>query len=220
MPSLLHAAHARAAAVAKLSGGSLLLGLSGKDSFATLAIAAEHFTRIECFHLYTVRGMRCLETPLEAVCAKYKAKLHYVPSPNLARLMKHGVLRIHISKLATRPEMKREDCERLIRKRTGIEWIAYGEKLADSFARRLFWRKLDGIYAKNHRCTIIHDWKDGDVAGYLRILKLPAPCTFGMVTKSSGFSLAPETLRWLSTQHPADYACVLKLFPAAGAQLL
>jgi hypothetical protein len=32
MASLLKAAHARAAEVAKLSGGSLLLGLSGKDA--------------------------------------------------------------------------------------------------------------------------------------------------------------------------------------------
>jgi 3'-phosphoadenosine 5'-phosphosulfate sulfotransferase (PAPS reductase)/FAD synthetase len=220
VPSLLEAAHGRAAEVAKLSGGSLLLGLSGKDSFVTLAIAAEHFKRIECFHLYTVRGLRCLEIPLQVVCARFGAKLHYVPSPNLARLMKHGVLRTHISKLTRRPEMKREDCERLIRRRTGIEWIAYGERLSDSFARRLFWRKINGIYEKGKRAALIVDWLDANVYAYMRAMKIPTPCTFGSSTKSTGFGLSRETLRWLSETHPDDYEKVLRVFPGAGAQLI
>lgn len=220
MPTLLQAAHERAARVAKLSGGSLLLGLSGKDSFVTLAIAAEHFERIECFHLYTVRGMRCLEAPLEQVCTRFKTKLHFIPSPTLARLMKHGVLRTHINKLTTRAEMKRADCERLIRKRTGVEWIAYGERLSDSFARRLFWRKLDGVYTDGHRCTLIHDWLDANVYGFMRTMKLPTPCRFGSQTTSSGFALTRDVLAWLQQHHPADYEAVLRVFPAAGAQLL
>jgi 3'-phosphoadenosine 5'-phosphosulfate sulfotransferase (PAPS reductase)/FAD synthetase len=196
------------------------LGLSGKDSFVTLAIAAEHFKRIECFHLYTVRGMRCLELPLEVVCAKYGAKLHFLPSPNLARLMKHGVFRTHLTKLQNRAEMKRADCERLIRKRTGIEWIAYGERLADSFARRLFWRKIDGIYEKGQRCALIHDWLDAHVYAFMRTAKLPSPCAFGSTTRSSGFGLSRETLLWLSQHHPDDYEKGLHVFPGASAQLI
>lgn len=218
--SKLRLAHERAARVSALSGGSLLLGLSGKDSFVSLDIAAEHFKRIVCFHLYLVRGMRCLEAPLEAVCARCKAELIFVPHWDLARLLKHAVLRPHNVRADKLPTMKKADSEALARKRSGIEWIAYGERLSDSFVRRLFWRKIDGVYEEGKRCTNIPDWLDADVAGYMTARKLPQPCRFGDGKRSAGFELTPECLKWLKQHHPRDFAQVLKVFPAAEVQTL
>jgi 3'-phosphoadenosine 5'-phosphosulfate sulfotransferase (PAPS reductase)/FAD synthetase len=216
--SKLTLAHARAARVASLSGGFLLLGLSGKDSFVSLDLAAEHFKSIVCFHLYTVRGMRCLEAPLEVVCKRYGAELIYVPHWDLARLMRNEVLRPFNVRAGGLRKMKKADSERLARKRSGIDWIAYGERLSDSFVRRLFWRKLDGVYEEGKRCTLIPDWLDADVAGYMTAKKLPTPCTFGSKTTSSGFELSPDVLSWLKQKHPDDFAQVLKTFPAAEVQ--
>lgn len=220
MASKLATAHERAARLAKLTGGSLLIGLSGKDSFVTLDIAKDHFERIACFNMYFVRGMRCEELPLEMMAKRAGAELFRIPHQDLCRMMKHAVLRPHLVKVARMPAIKRADCERLARERSGIEWIAYGERLSDSFARRLFWRPLDGIYEKGKRCTLIPDWLDRDVAGYMTVNKLPRPCTFGCQGRSSGFDLSVPVLRWLRANHPADYARVLRVFPAAGAQLL
>jgi len=220
MASKLALAHERAARVSTLSGGSLLLGLSGKDSFVSLDIAAGHFSRIVCFHLYTVRGMRCLEAPLEVVCKRYGAELIFVPHWDLARLMKNAVLRPHSMRASGLRTMKKADSEHLARKRSGIEWIAYGERLSDCYARRLFWRKLDGIYAQGKRCTLIPDWLDADVAGYMTAKKLPSPCTFNDIQgRSSGFDLSAPVLAWLRQHHPTDFETVLKTFPAAGVQI-
>jgi 3'-phosphoadenosine 5'-phosphosulfate sulfotransferase (PAPS reductase)/FAD synthetase len=215
-------AHERAARVSTLSGGSLLLGLSGKDSFVTLDIAASHFKRIVCCHYYTVRGMRCLEAPFEALVKRYpNAELMYVPHWDLARLMKYAVLRPHLNAMDNMRTMKKGDTEALARKRSGIDWISYGERLSDSFARRLFWRKLDGIYEKGRRCTFIPEWLDADVNGYMVAKKLPQPCTFTDDHKrSSGFELTPNCLRWLKQHHPRDFETVLKVFPAAYVQTM
>lgn len=201
--------------MSKLSGGSILVGLSGKDSFVTLDIASQHFEKIACFHMYFVRGLRCVETPLEAVCRRYKVELLHVPHYDLCRMLKHGVYRPHIAKLDHVPELKKGDCERLARKRSGLDWIAYGERLADSFARRLFWRKLNGIYEKGQRCTLIPDWLNADVAGYVTARKLPNPCTFGSAEQSTEFMLSKPVLGWLRERHPEDFARVLRVFPAA-----
>jgi 3'-phosphoadenosine 5'-phosphosulfate sulfotransferase (PAPS reductase)/FAD synthetase len=219
MSSKLTLAHERAARVASLSGGSLLLGLSGKDSFVTLDIAAEHFKRLVCFHMYMVRGMRCLEAPLEAVCARYKAELIYVPHWDLARFMSNEILRpAHVRAVGLR-KLKKADSERLARKRSGVEWISYGERLSDSYPRRLFWRHLDGVYQDGKRCTLIPDWLDADVNGFMVARKLPSPCTFGSKTASSGFNLGPDVLAWLKQKHPQDFQAVLKTFPAAEVQI-
>lgn len=219
MASKIQLAHERAARLAKLTGGSLLVGLSGKDSFVTLDIAAEHFDRIVCFHMYYVRGLRCLEAPLETMAKRAGAELIFVPHFGLCRMMKNAVLRPHLTKVARMPTMKKGDSERLARVRSGIDWIAYGERLSDSFARRLFWRKLDGIYPEGKRATIIFDWLDRDVIGYLKAKHLPTPWAFysGRVT---GFELTPRVLGHLRATHPDDYARVLRVFPAAGVQLI
>lgn len=219
MASKIALAHERAARVAQLSGGSLLLGLSGKDSFVTLDIAKDHFKRIVCCHYYTVRGMRCLEAPFEALTKRYGVELLFVPHWDLARLMKYGVLRPHLNATDNLRTMKKADTEALARKRSGIDWIAYGERLSDCFARRLFWRKLDGVYEKGRRCTLIPDWLDADVNGYMVAKKLPQPCIFGAGTKSAGFELTPNCLKWLKDKHPNDYQQVLRVFPAAEAQI-
>jgi 3'-phosphoadenosine 5'-phosphosulfate sulfotransferase (PAPS reductase)/FAD synthetase len=221
MPSKLQLAHTRAARVSKLSGGSLLVGLSGKDSFVTLDLATKHFDRVACFHMYHVRGMRCEEAPLEAVCRRYQVPLFYVPHPDLCRMLKHAVYRTHIAKLDKMPALKKGDCERIARKKSGLEWIAYGERLADSFARRLFWRKLElqGIYEPGKRCTLIPDWLNADVAGYFNTLDVPEPCTFNQTTTGTGFALTKPVLSWLRAKHPDDYTKVLAVFPAAAAVL-
>jgi hypothetical protein len=219
--SKLALAHERAARVAKASGGSILVGLSGKDSFCTLDIASEHFERIACFHMYYVRGLECYERPLQVMCERYHVKLCHVPHFDLCRMLKHAVLRPHIAEFDHFPQIKKSDCERLARKRSGISWIAYGERLSDCFARRLFWRKLDGIYEQGQRCTFIVDWLDRDVAGYCVAKKFPAPCRFGAdAGRTSEFALTPKILGWLKTNHPDDFDRVLRVFPGAQAQIM
>jgi len=218
--SKLQAAHLRASRVSLLSGGSLLIGLSGKDSFVTLDIAAQHFKHIVCFHMYFVRGLECAEIPLRQIAARYKAELLFIPHYDLCRMLKHAVYRPHLARLDRTPKVTKGDLERLARKRSGAEWIAYGERLSDSFARRLFWRKLDGVYEQGKRCTLIPDWLDADVQGYMVAKKFPTPCRFGGTGASSDFALTPDVLGWLRAHHPRDYARVLRIFPGAAAELL
>jgi len=219
VPTKLQIAHSRAARIAELSGGSLLVGLSGKDSFVTLDIAAQHFKRIVAFHMYHVR-LECEDAPLRAMCARHKTELVWYPHPSLFKMLKHAVYRPHLAALDDAPMLKLADIYRLARLKSGIGWIALGERLSDSFARRLFWRKLDGAYEKGQRCTFITEWLDEDVGSYMRTNRLPAPCTFGATTRGTGFEISAQSMGWLQCHHPADYQRVLRVFPGAATELL
>lgn len=222
MTSKIASAADRCQRAAALSGGAILVALSGgKDSLVTLELCAQHFVHVEAFYMYYVRGLDVIERSVDSAARRLGVKVHKVPHPDLTRIMKNSLLRPHTPEASDIKKLKQSDLEAALTKTTGIGWFAYGERASDSFARRLYTRQNDGIRADWKRFYPIWDWLHGDVVSYLKSRRIPLPERFGASDTKvmSGFGLAPRPLHWLKHNAPSDYAKVLAMFPYAEAMV-
>lgn len=220
--SKLQTALARCERTAQLSGGAVLVALSGgKDSLVTLEVCKATFAHVEAFYMYHVKGLQCVERSVDAAARRCGVRVHKVPHPDLTRIMRSHILRPFTAEAADVKLLKQADVEKALTARTGIEWFAYGERAADSFARRLYTRKDDGVRADWKRVYPIWDWLHGDVVGYLKQRKIALPERLGAndTKVMSGFALRPRPLHWMKHHAPDDYARVLEVFPYAEAMV-
>lgn len=207
----------------EILGDSVCCALSGgKDSLVILDLCCEVFTNVSAFHMYLVRGLRCIEDHIDAAGRRHGVKVHYVPHWALSRMFKYAVLRPPVAAADKIRILAQRDIERSITVKTGSHLFAYGDRASDSFVRRFYTRENDGLRIREQRTKLypIWDWKDADVYGYLKAKKIPMPPRFGGERKQSGFSLDPECLQWLKDNHPHDYQKVLEVFPYADTQLI
>jgi phosphoadenosine phosphosulfate reductase len=208
---------------AALSGGAVLVALSGgKDSLVTLELCASRFSHVEAFYMYHVQGLACAERSVDSAARRAGVRVHKVPHPELSTLIKHSVLRPHSDEAAKVVRIKQADVERMLTAKTGITWFAYGERASDSFARRLYTRKDDGVRADWRRVYPIWDWLHAEVISYLKQKHIALPERFGASDKRamSGFGLFPRPLAWMKRAAPDDYQKVLAVFPYAEAMVL
>lgn len=199
------------------------MGLSGgKDSIVSLELCAQHFARVEAFYMYHVEGLACIERSVDSAAARFGVKVvHKVPHPDVARSIRDSELRPHNHDAPQVKCIKQLDIEKALTKKTGISWFAYGERACDSFARRLYTRKNDGIREDWKRVFPIWDWRHDEVVSYLKQKKIPLPERFGAGEYAmSGFALAPWPLYWLKENEPRDFERVLKVFPYAEAMVM
>lgn len=221
--SNLSSARQRLVRAKEILGDSCCVALSGgKDSLVILDLACEVFTKVEAFHMYLVRGLRCIEDHVDAAARRVNVPVHYVPHFELARMFRAAFLRPALPASAKIRLLAQRDVERAMTKRTGSHLFCYGDRASDSFVRRFYTRENDGLRLRAERTKVypIWDWKDADVYAYLKAKKIPLPPRFGTERKQSGFYPNPECLRWLKDKHPHDYQKVLSVFPYASTLLV
>jgi len=219
----LREARHRLAVASEEGDGKILVGLSGgKDSLTTLdlVLASGLFARVEAFFMYFVRGLRCVEAPVELAQRRHPGLvIHHVPHYALANALRGGLFRPHLNATADWRTTSIKDVEEQLRKKTGIEWLAYGHRMDESSQRRGMLKAIDGVDRNRRQVYPICDWHNKDVFAYLRMRHIPMPSTLGAMGTNSGMDLRASTLAWMAENHPDDYARVLEVFPYAGAQL-
>jgi 3'-phosphoadenosine 5'-phosphosulfate sulfotransferase (PAPS reductase)/FAD synthetase len=218
---LLGGALQRCKRAAELSGGSIVIGMSGgKDSLATAEVIAQSgaFSRVEFVSMELVPGLELFRAPVLRAAARYGVPVHFVPHWDTARLIKNAVLRPHVHGADKITLLRLKDIELAITKRTGIEWFASGERSADSIVRRIYTRKCDGVQTEWHRLWPIWSWRKAEVLRYLSLRRIPIPEKIGE-RLTSGVSLEPKVLAHIKREHPADFRKILAVFPWAEVQL-
>jgi phosphoadenosine phosphosulfate reductase len=213
------------AAICRRSAGfesSVLVAVSGgKDSLVTLDLCVQTFERVEAFYMYVVPGIEVIEKPLLAFTRRLGVRTHLVPHWDLARLQKQAIFRMHSRTAADAPYLKQVDVERALRHETGIQWVAWGHRAADSIARRLMIRKTEGLDLRHRRIYPIWDWGVVDVLSYLRARRIPVPKRIGASgQRMSGFDLSREPVLWLYHNAPDDFARVKERFPFVEAWVM
>lgn len=221
--SLLSDAEARIDRCRELSGDEICVALSGgKDSLVILDLCCRRFKRVEAFHMYLVRGLRCVESQVEQAAARYGVRVTYVPHWDLSRIMKYGVLCKHVDGTEKLPLLTQKDIELCLQRKLNVTWFAYGDRASDSFCRRFYTRDNDGLRQRGiPKMYPIWNWLDANVYGYMRARKIPVPVRFGVGSevKQSGFSLDRSCLLWVKKNYPDDWVKILEAFPFAGASV-
>ena len=99
-----------------------------------------------------------------------------------------------------------------LRIKTGMYYIAAGERIADSIVRRAMIKNTGSIDMKRGRFYPLAYWNKSDVLNYCKIKKLKISEEY----KKLGFSfrsLDDLSLKMLKNFYPDDYEKVKKIYP-------
>ncbi len=194
----------------------MLVALSGgKDSLVTLDLCCQVFPVVEAYFMYLVPDLLAVEGSAVRAAERWHVPLHKIPHWNLAEYLKKGVYHHRARGLKVR-NLKARDVEAYMRNKTGITWIAYGDRQQDSIVRRRYLRECGHVNDVHHRLYPVHDWTTRQVKVYLKARQIPLPTTFGQTTVSAGFDLSSGCMAWLRRKSPSDYAKVQRWFTCLG----
>jgi len=194
--------------VAKRTEGKLLVSYSGgKDSLAILDIASRIFDHIECFFMYFLPDMQCVQPMLKFAEENYKVTIHQYPHWALAVSLREGIFCDSYYTLASL-DWSLKDIYTLVVDDTEIPAIAVGARRKESQWRR---RTIKQMAKIKEVVYPIENWTKLDVIGYLKRRGLPVP----RLDKDdrSGVGLSPDHILWLYKHWPQDYAKIVKRFP-------
>lgn len=205
------------------STDTILVGLSGgKDSLATLDLCVKEFgsKNVQCYFMYFVKGLRCVETMIHYCERRYKVKVHYFPHWRLGRAYKYAQYMPHIANASGWRDMKLTDIEQAARSASGCEWLAYGQRMTDSLERRAMLHKLCGIDRKAKRVYPLWEWNAQAVFAYLRQKQIPMPPRLTILKRSmTGVNFQEDTLMAIKQKFPDDYKKIVEVFPYVEAKL-
>lgn len=182
----------------------------GKDSLVVLDLCSRYFRRVECFFMYLVPGLRCVEGSMKFARERYGVKILEYPHPMISDAIKNGHYCSGYMTATEVPYLTQGDVYDLARRESGIELIATGMKGADNF-----WRRRNLKQSKENTIHPIKEWMHADVLAYMKARELPAPPAHKGV--STGVCLRIPALLWLHDDFPDDFEKMEQVFPYIGA---
>jgi phosphoadenosine phosphosulfate reductase len=198
----------------------VLVGVSGKDSFACLDLICSHknpFRRVQPFFMYLVPGLSFQEKYLAYLERRYKLSVWRIPHWQLGAMLQEGTYRPLTTEATTCPAITISQMEKYLRVRSGIQWIAGGHKICDSLLRRLQVGLHKGMDVKHWRTFPLAFWSNSAVYTYLRARKIPLSPDYLMYGHSFRNCLLAEDLAPIRERYPADYEKIREVFPYVEA---
>lgn len=201
----------------------VLVGVSGKDSFACLELLCSHqnpFRRVQPFFMYLVPGLEFQERHLAYLERRYSLTVWRVPHWQLGVMLREGTYRPLTSEAATCPAIAIAQIENYLRVRSGIEWVAGGHKICDSLLRRLQVGLHRGIDIRHRRAFPLAYWSNSAVYTLLRAREIPLSPDYTMYGHSFRNCLLAEDLGPIRAQFPDDYERIKEVFPYVEATFM
>lgn len=194
----------------------------GKDSLCTLDVCVRAFgaKNVVGVLMYLVKDLDVEWRHARRLEKRYGIRIVGVPHWDLSRLLKNCIFRPYVVGSENIRQLKQTDVENYIRKQLDVEWVAWGNRAADSVVRNAYLKRIGGVDVKQRRFYPIWTWKKPDVYGYLHGRKLPVPSITGGKVQMGGVSLDPECLQWLRANEPSDFRKILDVFPFAEAAVI
>ena len=163
--------------------------------------------------MYLVPNLEFQERMLRRYEERYNTEIIRIPHFEVSEFLKYGSF--------TQMDWSIDvvginDTYEYLRQRTGIHWIAAGERCADSIVRNAMIKKSGSIDYKRGRFYPLAYWKKNEVLEYIKYKKL----YLSPEQKQIGFSfrsLAGCELSIIKQMFPADYEKILRVYPFAGA---
>jgi phosphoadenosine phosphosulfate reductase len=191
---------------------------TGKDAAATLDLCVQHFDEVQAFFMYLVPDLSFQERYLAYHERRYGLKILRIPHWMLAAMFREGSFRHPTGKSRKVRNVKIRDIDAFVRKKTGLTWIASGERCADSLERNAQIKQAKGIHFQRHRFWPIGFWPTAAVYSYLRNRGIALAPEYGALPFSFG-SLWFRELKPIQERFPEDFAKICRYFPLVPAQM-
>jgi phosphoadenosine phosphosulfate reductase len=197
----------------------LLISLSGgKDSVCALAVCRRLFpnARIIAYFMYLVKGLSFQENYLAYLQRRFRIEsiLTFPYAPFLVKYFRHSRFRHPTAESAHVRNISFHDIDVYVRRKTGLHWIANGERACESVQRNAMLRHCDGIDEKRGRVFPLTYWNDSMVWQYLRHEHVALAPEYGaMGLKTSFTNLRGEQLEAIRRCYPDDFRKIERVFP-------
>lgn len=199
------------AAVREKSDSCILFCSFGKDSIVTLDLIYGRFERIVCVFMYFVKDLEHIDRWIRWAKRRYpNIEFVQVPHWNLSYILRGGLYSVPNPKIKL---MKLADVAESLRLQTGIHYIFFGMKKADSMNRRLMLMGYEERqYENNGFVYPLAEWTQKDILAYMRQHRLPEPVRYSL-SASSGIGFNKDCLLWMERNCPQDLQKIYKVFP-------
>jgi phosphoadenosine phosphosulfate reductase len=192
----------------------------GRDSLVTLDLCCQHFERVTGFFMYLVRGLGFQERYLSFCERRYGVAIHRVPHWALSDMYRGSALRHPTVRSRRVRRLTLQHVDTYVRKLTGMEWIACGEKAQDSLERNAQIRRYNGVNPVRRRFYPIGFWPHNLVSSYIEHHHLPLSGEYGAGLPFSFGRLWHEELLAIRQHYPEDYERICQAFPLVPAQVM
>jgi len=186
--------------MARMTRRVAVLYSGGKDSAVVLDLCAKHFDEVHAYMFYWVKGLSTQERLRKWAEEHYGITLQLFPHWGLSAMLRYGAYREEDPSV---PRVTPTHLLNHIRRETGCQWIAGGERIKDSIWRNAMIKKSGSICDKKKRFYPVAYWTKQQVLGYLKHYRIP----FTEVAED------PMYIACMKDELPDDYQKVKAYFP-------
>lgn len=200
----------------KITDSVIVAFSGGKESVVVLDLCFRYFKKVKPFFMYICPGLSFEEKTLAWYEKRYQTEIMRLPHNEASVWLHYGYFTAIDLEF---PMVSSNDIYNYVRQETGIEWIAGGERIADSMWRKAFMKKSSSIDMIRRRIFPVIEWRKQDIMNYIKYHHL----YLGDDSKVLGFSfrsLQGNELVQIKKHFPDDYEKILRLYPLAGASVL
>ena len=195
--------------MSKITDTVLVAFSGGKDSIVTLDLCMKYFKHVEVFFEYLVPNLGYQEKLLNWYENKYDINIVRLPCEDISFMFHYGVYRnLDLSY----PIISQTDIYNYMRLKTGIPWVANGERINDSLERRAKIKHSGTIDPKQRKFYPVANFTNREIYDYIKFHKL----YLDAAQKERGHSLSlygTKDLTYVKNHFPSDFEKICRLYP-------
>lgn len=199
----------------------IALGYSrGKDAIAMLDVCMKHFKTVHAYYLQPYcHKLDFIEDSLKTVEKYYGIEITRLYHPDLTLVLKYGMFGFPDPSV---PIITFSELRDWIREFFDVEFIAVGERVADSLWRRAKIVKSGHTDFVGRMMYPLSRWTKNDVLSYIAKHRPPFPAIeYGLLGgKSWDGMLSSQDLEFVKINYPNDFAKILREMPFVETLLL
>lgn len=192
----------------------------GKDSLVMLDMLVQRTVLDPNFRVYPyyldTAGLAFIKRDLALYEQYFGIEIRVHVHPAYTWKLAHHWCRIPTAQAEKLDYLNANEVDAIVRAEYGCDWIASGEKLADSIMRHAMIVKCGGVDTKRMRVYPVGGYNKAEILAHIKTRHLPIT----RVNRDLGHSFTieePGDLMWLERNHPQDYKKLVEIFPLLPA---
>ena len=189
---------------------SVIVAFSGgKDSVVTMDLCKRYIKNVYVFFMYYVNDLSFQNRIVEWCERKYGVTVLRLPHFEVSEFINNGCYCVEDP---NSPIIKINDIYAYVRQYFGCEWIAAGERVADSMWRRAMIKQSGYIDHKRKRLYPVANFNKSHILSYIKANKLKISEEHDILGHSFN-GLQAESLLAIKAKYPNDFEKIRKVFP-------